>query len=441
MGIRFRKAIKISKGSKINIAKTGISVSLGGRGHSLNFGKNGPTATVGIPGTGLSYRQKIGSTHSSHKKQEKPTATSPALPKPSGQIEIQMNEKGHIVLFDSQGKEITDQSTIRKIQATPQFAQQKAILELQRKEKIDEIVNEANAENEAFINIYKMSPIVGDYQSYVAVLENLKPEEYQEVPYDIPKPSEEEIRELLSEEAKNNVKASFFTAGKMRKKYIEDNFSERYKQAVEEWENSRNDYYTNVEKEKNNAQILFRQEYDERKKHINALIEGDEDIISEEFDLWISECVLPVEINVNYEYNKSIQGLMLDVDLPEIEDIPTTIMTKTDAGNLKEKKKTQAELKKEYSTLTFGLAVFISANAFNISPSIKNVLISGYTQRRDSDGNISDDYIYSIKFKRESFEGKDLSSIDPKDFCYASENRCNLTATSLFKTITPYESL
>ena len=33
------------------------------------------------------------------------------------------------------------------------------------------------------------------------------------------------------------------------------------------------------------------------------------------------------------------------------------------------------------------------------------------------------------------------TGIDPKDICYASENRCNLTATSLFKTITPYESL
>ncbi len=439
MGLRFRKTVKLSKGSKVNIAKTGLSVSLGGRGHSLNLGKNGPTATVGIPGTGLSYRQKIGSTHSSHKNNQKPINTS--SPKPTGQIEIHMNEKGHIVLFDSQGKEITDQSIIRKIQATPQFAQQKAMLELQRKEKINEMVEEANAENEAFINIYKMSPIVGDYQSYVAILENLKPEEYQEVSFDIPKPTEEEIRELLTEEAKNNVKSSIFTVGKMRKKYIEDNFDVKYKQAIEEWEKSRDTYYGSIEVEKKNAQILYQQEYEDRKSYINALIAGDEDIVSEEFDFWISECVLPVEININYEYNKSMQGLMLDVDLPEIEDIPTTILTKTDAGNLKEKKKTQAELKQEYSILTLGLAIFISANAFNISPSIKNILISGYTQRRDSNGNINDDYIYSIKFKRESFEGEDLSCINPKDFCFASENRCNLTASSLFKTITPYESL
>lgn len=34
---------------------------MGKPGLSLNFGKKGATGNVGIPGTGLSYREKIGS--------------------------------------------------------------------------------------------------------------------------------------------------------------------------------------------------------------------------------------------------------------------------------------------------------------------------------------------------------------------------------------------
>ena len=78
---------------------------------------------------------------------------------------------------------------------------------------------------------------------------------------------------------------------------------------------------------------------------------------------------------------------------------------------------------------------------FGISPAIKNILISGYTQRRDKEGNLADDYIYSIKFRRDSFEHKSFKRINPKDFCLAAENRCNLTSTSLFRKIVPFDNI
>lgn len=41
------------------MSKFGASVTVGKTGLSLNLGKDGATGNVGIPGTGLSYRQKI----------------------------------------------------------------------------------------------------------------------------------------------------------------------------------------------------------------------------------------------------------------------------------------------------------------------------------------------------------------------------------------------
>ena len=41
------------------MSKTGASVTVGKTGLSVNLGKEGATGNVGIPGTGLSYRQKI----------------------------------------------------------------------------------------------------------------------------------------------------------------------------------------------------------------------------------------------------------------------------------------------------------------------------------------------------------------------------------------------
>lgn len=55
MGLRIRKSIKLLPGVKINLSKTGTSVSLGGRGMSYNISKKGRRTTVGLPGSGVSY--------------------------------------------------------------------------------------------------------------------------------------------------------------------------------------------------------------------------------------------------------------------------------------------------------------------------------------------------------------------------------------------------
>src|SRR5436190_18064094 len=62
MGWLFRKSIKILPGIRVNLGKRGFtSVSVGPRGAKVNVGKKGTFLTTGIPGTGLSHRQKIAS--------------------------------------------------------------------------------------------------------------------------------------------------------------------------------------------------------------------------------------------------------------------------------------------------------------------------------------------------------------------------------------------
>jgi hypothetical protein len=60
VGFRFQKRIFILPGVRINLSKSGVSTSLGPQGADVNIGKDGVTANAGIPGTGLSYRQKLG---------------------------------------------------------------------------------------------------------------------------------------------------------------------------------------------------------------------------------------------------------------------------------------------------------------------------------------------------------------------------------------------
>ncbi len=59
MAWSYRRRVKIIPGVHLNFSKSGISTSIGVRGASLTLGKNGAYLNTGIPGTGLSYRQKL----------------------------------------------------------------------------------------------------------------------------------------------------------------------------------------------------------------------------------------------------------------------------------------------------------------------------------------------------------------------------------------------
>ena len=62
MAMRFRKSKKIAPGVRLNFSGRSASVSIGPRGLKKTFSTTGrTTTTAGIPGSGLSYSTRSGS--------------------------------------------------------------------------------------------------------------------------------------------------------------------------------------------------------------------------------------------------------------------------------------------------------------------------------------------------------------------------------------------
>ena len=443
MGFRFRKSIKICKGVRVNFSKSTPSLSLGGRGHSLNIGSRSKV-TIGVPGTGLSYSMGLSGgkkKKSSSKKQTKGHSTSKARKTVEAVsfFKLKYNSEGKVVIYDFFGAEITDPAVIKKTKDTSEYKRKLEQLEQQKSAEIDEIIQTAEDENQKLINIYKASPEVATYDEFEDWRDSLELFEYEEADFSDEKPTEYQVRTDLEKEAKETVQGSIFKVGKMRRQYVEDNIASRLQAKIDEWEKSRELFINEQKQIKKQKDEEYQQEYDKQFAFRQDKIDGKPDIVNSLFEQWIQKIELPVEINIDYEWNLDRNCMMLDVDLPEIEDLNATKLVKTGTTGFKEKKKTQTELREEYSTLVFGLAIFLSANVFNLSPAINSIILSGYTQRRDKNGILKDDYIFSFKFLRTLFEGKDLTNEDPRSFCMKAENRCNLTSTSLFKTIVPFE--
>jgi hypothetical protein len=66
MALRFRRSVGLGKLLRFNLSKSGVSMSAGVRGARFNFGnrRRKPSATVGIPGTGVHFTEQVGSVHS-----------------------------------------------------------------------------------------------------------------------------------------------------------------------------------------------------------------------------------------------------------------------------------------------------------------------------------------------------------------------------------------
>ena len=129
----------------------------------------------------------------------------------------------------------------------------------------------------------------------------------------------------------------------------------------------------------------------------------------------------------------------MDLDLPELEDVPTYEATVSAKGELEIKKRTQASARAVYAQCVFGMGIFVAANLFNRAPTVRFITMSAFTQRKDAQGEPCDDYIYSVKLERSRFEEADLAEVGPEAFLLGFENRCSLSKTKVFKAIAPYE--
>jgi Protein of unknown function (DUF4236) len=60
MGLRFFRRRQLFPALRVNMSKSGPSVSVGVRGAHVTVGRRGVTRTVGIPGTGVFYTSRSG---------------------------------------------------------------------------------------------------------------------------------------------------------------------------------------------------------------------------------------------------------------------------------------------------------------------------------------------------------------------------------------------
>lgn len=105
MGLRFRRSFRIMPGVRINLGKRGASLSIGGHGVTTTIGPNGVYNTYSIPGTGLSYRQRLDGGGQAGTAAPAPTQASQVQ---SGVYSAQLQPDGSVDYIGPDGQRATD---------------------------------------------------------------------------------------------------------------------------------------------------------------------------------------------------------------------------------------------------------------------------------------------------------------------------------------------
>ena len=154
---------------------------------------------------------------------------------------------------------------------------------------------------------------------------------------------------------------------------------------------------------------------------------------------WIGDCEAPIAFEMQAEVLADKGAIMIDLDLPEIENMPENTLAELADGTVKIKKKTQKQQREDYKTCVFGLGEYVASHVLAVVPQAQKIVVSAYTQRRDEKtGEAEDTFIYSVIFERSSFV-KDYQTRDPYDFCSGLTSRFYILASGLMKKIVPFE--
>lgn len=433
MGLRFRKTIKIANGLNLNISGSGISFSAKKGGATFTTGSNGTYVGYGAKGTGLSYRKKIsgkgvtGALGDMIKGKKKTTGSNKLTT--FGDIDIDIDGNGNLIIFED-GDVVEDEKRKKKILLLPDM---KKKAEEMKEEYARAFLREYVKMSAKMLHVHKRAVNVTSKDVYPSDYPSISTGLIEEPVFDEECPTVETIKEELEAEAEIKIKRSIFVnEKKKRAAYVNDNLEKVYQQRLTEWEEKKTAF------EDDRPKLLFDLKNEVDEKVIKNSIEGKEDAINEIMDKWLSSLVFDFETSINYEYEEITGTIYADLDLPEIEDISSTEMVKTEKGDIKEKQKTQVTIKNEYNIWVHSIMIFFAAGIFNVSPQINEVIMSGRTQRRDSSGDLNDTYICTVDFKRDIFEETDLKAVNSIDFYHRFENREILSSAGMLKSIQPY---
>lgn len=395
MALRFRRSIKLAPGIRMNLSGSGASWTLGPRGASIGVGKRGTFLNTGIPGTGLSSRTRLSSGIPAPRPQQLRLAAAPSQEQ-NVSLRVSVSDEGEITATDMSGAPATEQLL--------------ALAKTQAKGEIRDLLGDCcakiNGQVDALERLHESTPSPHKKPTFQA----------PEYPHPQPTPP-------------TPLKAKWWAMPGKRCRIAEVN--ERalaeHRQEVLEW---------------NIAERQFADEMEQQRQLIEVGIYRDQAAMEAYLEMALQDVEWPRETNVDFDLVDQGQLACLNVDLPEIDDMPKRTASVPQRGmRLSIKELSLTKVQRMYAAHVPGVAFLIIGETFAALPLVQQVVLSGYSQRRSATtGQINDDYLLSVRVRRDEWSRIDfdqLQAIDVVEALAQFEMRRTMSKTGIFKAVEP----
>ena len=196
-----------------------------------------------------------------------------------------------------------------------------------------------------------------------------------------------------------------FSSRKLRIEEENRAAEQSYQESQADWQKRLEEFQTQVAARKNLVEVLIYKDVPAMEKFLEESLH---------------DIAWPRETKVDFDIDDEGRTVRLDVDLPELEDMPNKLAAVPVRGlKLSVKGLAPAKVQKLYGEHIHSLAFRLVGEVFAALPVAQLVEFSGYSQRRNKlTGQMGDEYLLSVRVERQGWESIDfqgLKSIDVND--------------------------
>lgn len=399
MGFRFRKSIRLAPGVRLNFGSRGASWTLGGRGASIGIGPRGTYLNTSIPGTGISARQRL-SGASSPSVPARRQALLDAARLPNSQTapaKLQVGEDGSITLLNSEGTVIPEVlvQEVRRQQPETWRTMMQAVCDV------------FNEPHDLLATVHEDTP-------------RPQPPTFEPQPF----PEDEPPAPALE---RGTLWTRLWKNARIRLDARNARLQAEHAQAIEAYTERRQAHAAAEARRRHTIEQAIHHE-----------VPAMEAFLSE----WLSAIEWPRETLVSFELLDNGRRLLIDVDLPEIEQMPSATASVPARGHkLTIRELSEAKVRRLYATHVHAVGFRVIGEAFAALPTVQTIELGAYSQRTDkATGSIEDEYLYAVRVSRQQWQCIDFTNLGAIDCIEALDRfelRRRMFASMIFKSIEP----
>jgi hypothetical protein len=493
MGFRFRRSIKIAKGFRLNVSGSGLSLSVGGRGATMNFSSRGTRATIGIPGTGISWSGKVSSAPSPARAAAQSArreiqaaraaaraATNAAREAAAFEKALRQREAVEAEERDEQAVEsLVDWWRTLALPAPPMDEYRAA---LQPRSLDEQALPPTPSKTHGTKHPTPSIDLDTFRAAHLATIEeSLRPRRFQAISSlhmviaAVAGAGATALVGLATAVSRNVALTLAGAVGillmlvvnaigshlerRARRRALQTEFSHSWpgveeaakRKHAERCEEIENDFIARATEaealhraalaEHTRVVATLREQWERseaaRIELLTRLVAGDAEECTRVLASSLESIEFPFEADVDFSISDDGHTVQLLVDLPEIEDcIPETRIKALKNGTTKTTKRTRAERFGLYARLVVGLGVALGTHVHCILPAARTVTVAAYTQRRArGKGVIEDQFIYEMTIPRDDAEDMDPTRTAALDMFQMMDCRVDFDASGNFRKL------